>query len=130
MKKIIAITLLFMILLSSVCMAYTPDPEEWELLGESDGYVYYNGKQFQCANNTYYVWIIPADSGDVQPLVQCAFNNLDETYACLWYFLFSTETKQILGPYRMEEFVEWRPIEKGSVFEKLYHKILYNGAVD
>lgn len=130
MKNIIAITLLFMILLSSVCMAYTPDLEEWEFLGESDGYVYYHGKQFQCANNNYYVWIIPSDSTDVQPLVLCAFNNQNKTYACLWYFLFSSETKQILGPYVIEELVEWRPIQKGSVFEKLYYKIVYKGAVD
>ena len=43
MKKIIAITLLFMFLLSSVCMAYTPSPDRWGILKQdSEDTIYYD----------------------------------------------------------------------------------------
>lgn len=61
-RKTIALTLLFLFLLSSVCMAYQPDPARWGWISsDSDVGIFYDKKTVQ--HYTYYsdyydVWIM------------------------------------------------------------------------
>ena len=64
MKKTVVLTVLFMFLLSSVCMAFTPDPNRWEWIGSNDQVgVFYdkNTIQYFDDGNICDVWIMTVE---------------------------------------------------------------------
>lgn len=61
MKKIVALTLVFMLLLSSVCLAFQPDPDRWGWIYSDDRVgIFYDKQTMDYYDNWYTckVWLM------------------------------------------------------------------------
>lgn len=128
MKKVIVLTLLVMVLLSSICMAYTPS-RDWEPIGTHLGANYYYDKSnIQYSENKLFchVWVM-AIKNDVPVLLLYVYTK-NKTHAQLCYFVCldynsKKDYYELWGPFSLDGNKKYSPIPKNNIHQSIYNAV-------
>lgn len=127
MKKVITLTLLLMLLISSVCMAYTPDSEEWEIIYVENNNAYYIKKdciQYFDNGNTAIFWLTRANFRTPTIWFYQLLIKKDMTYANLCDIAVMPHLNgAVIGPYTNEKEPYFSDILPNSREEAIYKRV-------
>lgn len=123
MKKILALTFAFILLLSSVCMAtYQPDPNRWTWMTSTDTVSFYYDKQ----TRVYYdygdrcrVWSLVVDySKEEYTKALEEYCRQDRTIALLHLAIYDLRTDKLINSFDLPP--KYQVIIPGSIGEDKY----------
>ena len=122
-KKVIALTVLFMFLLSSVCMAYQPDPHRWVWIYSDDQVgVFYDSKTVEFFNydscDVWVMFVLPNQK--MYQITHIIFRN-NGTGAILATVDYNEETGEIIDTKTFP--LEYAVIIPGSIAEVVYNRL-------
>lgn len=128
-KKIIALTLLLMLLLSSVCMAFQPDPNRWAWVSSNDRIGVFYDKQtisYYDYGNTCELWVMLVYPDDgVYSISNLSFAK-DRTMRPISFIKYDSNTGKLLDARTFANEAP-SPIPPDSFAEILYTMIFsYN----
>lgn len=97
MKKVIALTLI-MVLFSSICMAYTPNPDIWfHVHSYPDGELYFEKQINRSDENIRKVWILWIDTKkNIRTMQQLSIKK-NKTYTILEIVLYDNKTNELIS---------------------------------
>lgn len=122
MKKTVALTVLFMFLLSSVCMAFTPDPNRWVWIGSNDEVgVFYDKHTIQYFDdgNICDVWIMTVEPAKGKYTVAHERYKKSRKWTVISFSEHSMKTKKQLDSVNAGD-IGYFDIRPESVVESIY----------
>ncbi len=127
MKKIVALTVLFMFLLSSVCMAVTPDPDRWVWIDSNNEIgLFYDKKtiKYDDGGDTCDVWIMTIEPAKYEYTLAHKIFNRNREWRLLALATYSMETNEVLQSATGSYYKVYE-IPPGSIIEVVYDHLFY-----
>lgn len=126
-KKVIALTVLFMFLLSSVCMAYQPDPDRWAWIFSDDEVGVFYDKQtirYSDYGNTCDVWLMMVEPAKKMHSIYHFYYKKNRTYALMDFIDYDSRTGKILDSDKYS-YPDYSVIPPGTRAEVAYKHLFY-----
>ena len=127
MKKILALTVLFVFLVSSVCLAYTPDPDRWYwIASDSEVGFFYDKKtiEYYDGGNTCDVWLMHVRPAEGKYVIGHEIYKKNRTRKILSIAIYSIKTDKLLGSIE-NPYPKYEDIIPGSFGETFYEILFY-----